>query len=120
MAELEYPIYESSEVSAREVIQLLRRRRWTVLGTFCFFIVMAAILTPMMTPVYRARATMLIEEASQPSSTQQEDGTGEGSMLRPTEPLPIDTQVEVLQSGPLWRKVIRRLGPLSAGAYPTL
>ena len=69
MSELEYPAYESSEVSAREVIQLLRRRRWTVLGTFALFLLAAAVVTPMMTPIYRARATMLIEEASQPSSS---------------------------------------------------
>src|SRR3954452_18718893 len=121
MSELAYPAYESSEVSAREVIQLLRRRRWTVLGTFFLSIALAAIVTPMMTPIYRARATMLIEEAPQASSpTPHDAGVGEGPMLNPMEPLPIDTQVEVLQSGPLWRKVMQRIGPLPNGAYPTL
>src|SRR5438105_3372234 len=120
MSELEYPAYESSEVSAREVIQLLRRRRWTVLGTFILFLLAAAVLTPMMTPIYRARATMLIEEASQASSSSPDDKNPDKSMLGPTEPLPLDTQVEVLQSGPLWHKVLDRISPFSPQAYPTL
>src|SRR5207248_6977485 len=91
MSELEYPSYESSEVSAREVIQLLRRRRWTVLSTFLVFLLAAAVLTPMMTPIYRARATMLIEEASQASSSSPDDKNPDKIMLGPTEPLPLDT-----------------------------
>jgi succinoglycan biosynthesis transport protein ExoP len=119
MSELEYPVYESSEVSAREVIQLLRRRRWTVLGTLALFVVTATVVTPLMTPVYRARATMLVQEAA-----QQSPGQDNGDILRPSmdaaQPMPIDTQVEELQSGPLWDKVLDRIRPFPRKAAPSL
>src|SRR5258708_11201303 len=103
MSELEYPAYESSEVSAREVIQLLRRRRWTLLGTLGLSLAAAAVVTPMMTPIYRARATMLIEETSPQATGQEKDGVL-SSALEPAQPLPLDTQVDVLQSSPLLDK----------------
>src|SRR5687768_16935607 len=109
MSEPEYPVYESSEVNAREVIALLRRRRWTLLGTFAFFILGAAIITPRMTPIYRASATMLVEQT--PIRVKSDIGGLVGDMDVPTQPHTLETQVEVLQSGPLRKQVIERVKP---------
>ena len=43
------------------MLEVLRRRWATVGATFVAFIALAALLTPMMTRIYRARATMLVE-----------------------------------------------------------
>jgi succinoglycan biosynthesis transport protein ExoP len=112
MSELDYPGYESSEVSAREVIEILRRRWWTIVATLAIFVALAAILTPRMTPIYRARATMLIEQSPVRSASKAEDEGPLGDVMLPAQPHQVDTQVEVLQSGPLQEKVWEKIGPL--------
>src|SRR5436190_21317776 len=112
MSELEYPAYVSSEVSPREVFQILRRRWGTIVGTLAVFVALAAILTPRMTPIYRARATMLIEQSPVRSASKAEDEGPLGDVMLPAQPHQVDTQVEVLQSGPLQDRVRNKIGPL--------
>src|SRR6266540_5878881 len=109
MSELAHLGYESTEVSAREVIGILRRRWGTLLVTLLLFVAAAAILTARMTPIYEARATMLVEQSPLRNGTGGEQGPI-GSLMVPAEPHSLDTQVEVLHSGPLLGKVIERLG----------
>src|SRR5437899_2113973 len=120
MSELDYPGYESSEVSAREVIAIIRRRWWTIGGTLAVFVALAAILTPRMTPIYRARATMLIEQSPVRSASKAEDEGPLGDVMLPAQPHQVDTQVEVLQSGPLQERVKTRIGPLPPGSLLSL
>jgi len=119
MSDLQYAAYPNSEPTLRDVINLLRRRRWVVIGTLALFIGLTALITPWMAPVYRAKATMLVEQSPERSA-----GTGDEVPLRgllmPAEPHGADTQVQVLQSGPLRKKVIQRLGRIPDGAYPSL
>jgi succinoglycan biosynthesis transport protein ExoP len=118
MSELEYPVYENSELTTRELLAILRRRRWTLVGTFALFVAIAAVLTSRATPIYQAHATMVIEQA--PLRLQKiEDGPLE-KLMQPAQPHTIATQIQMLKSGPLQARVMKRLGPLPDEAYPDL
>src|SRR4051812_26573062 len=105
MSETVYPLYDSSEVSAREVYTILRRRRWTILATLALALVLGELLTHRTTPVYRARATMLVEQTPV-RAAKGADEADIGPLLQPTQPFSLETQVEILESRPLWMKVI--------------
>jgi succinoglycan biosynthesis transport protein ExoP len=117
MPDTDYPVYESSEVSAREVMDLLRRRRWTVLITLAVFVAVGAFMTSQTTPIYRSRATMIVEQ-SPARSPRMADGGPMDEVTSSAQPHSLGTQVEVLQSGPLQAKVIDQLRLTSAEAYP--
>lgn len=119
MSEMDYPVYESSEVSAREVIDTLRRRRWTVLVTFALFILLGILLTKRMTPMYRAQASMLIEQ-SPTRVAGPEDAGPLDSRVAPMRPHDIETQVEMMLSGPLVGRALEKIRPIPPGAGPRL
>src|SRR5438094_376586 len=73
MSELDYPGYDNSEVSAREVIDIVRRRWRTIVGTLAVFVLLAVVVTSRMTPIYRARATMLVEQSPVRSTSKADD-----------------------------------------------
>jgi polysaccharide biosynthesis transport protein len=114
---MEYPVYVSTEVSAREVIEVLRRRRWTVLITLALFLLLAAGITPRITPVYQANATMVVEQAP---VTVAKGEPFVDRLMAPAQPYSVDTQVEMLESGPLQARVIKQLGALPSDEYPSL
>jgi succinoglycan biosynthesis transport protein ExoP len=119
MSELDYSNIENSEITAREVFDILRRRRWTLLVTFALFLIIAALLTARTTRVYRAQATMLVEKS--PLRVGRLDSGGPiVDPLNATQPHSVETQVELLLSGPLKKRVIHKIGPVSDEAYPHL
>ena len=107
MAALEYPGYESSEVNLREVIDLLRRRWLTVVVTFIVAVVVGVALTKQMTPIYRSRATMLVEQSPmRTASARVVESSPIDEITQPTEPHSLETQVELLESPTLTRTAL--------------
>src|SRR5688500_1742981 len=100
MESTDQSLYGGSEVTAREVVAILRRRRWTVLLMAALFVLLGAVMTSRMTPVYRSSATMIIETS--PTRTSHPENEGPLSpLMQESRPHSLETQVEVLQSEPL-------------------
>ncbi|MGH2690515.1 MAG: Wzz/FepE/Etk N-terminal domain-containing protein, partial [Actinomycetota bacterium] len=76
----------------REYLQILRRRRWIVVGTLVAVLTGALIATLRMTPIYEA--TAWVEVQSAPSSSSESAQLIE-SMVDPTRRLA--TQVELVK-----------------------
>jgi polysaccharide biosynthesis transport protein len=112
--------YENPEPTLRDILNLLRRRRWVLFSTFALCLGLAVIITPRMTTVYRAQATMLMEASPERGAPAAGEGGPFQGLLQPAQPHAPDTQVEVLQSSPLRKKVIQRLGRIPPDAYPSL
>jgi uncharacterized protein involved in exopolysaccharide biosynthesis len=101
------------------VYVILRRRRWTILCTLALAVALGVVFTRRTTPVYRARATMLVEQ-SPVRAAKPEDEQGIGGLLQPTQPYSLETQVEILESRPLRMKVTDGLGRIADQALPLL
>ncbi|MEZ5401937.1 MAG: polysaccharide biosynthesis tyrosine autokinase [Bryobacteraceae bacterium] len=89
-----------------EFIQLLRARKWTLLLFALAGIGLAGLVSLKQTPIYLARTTLELHETGQVLGTLKDMAAGEG---RITPEAYLSTQVKVLQSTSLRRRVEQRL-----------
>ncbi|TDG12866.1 polysaccharide biosynthesis tyrosine autokinase [Seongchinamella unica] len=99
-------------IDLRELWHMLWRRRWTILVTMGLILLVTAIATAMMTPIYRATTVLQIERDTGKVLEFQEVTAEESASARDF----YQTQYELLQSRTLARRVIDQLGLQDAPA----
>ena len=94
-----------SEIELREMLRKLWRRRRIVIGTVVTLTVLALIVTLQLTPRYTATVSVMIE----PRTSRVVDVEAVLSGL-PPDTETINSEIEVLRSRQLARRVVKRLG----------
>ncbi len=85
-----------SEISMREYMDLLRRRKGILIQTFVVVFVVGVIVTFMTKPLYRTQARVLVEGKSY-YVTQFDPGNPMGNLFSADAGHEVDTQLEVIQ-----------------------
>ena len=99
-------------LSLQEYLGILRRRRAIILQAFVLISVVGVVMNLLAKPVYQASAKMLVEGPSYNLNTV-DSSNPLSSLFQLSEQQTVDTQVEVLQSGPLMDAVEKQAGPAS-------
>jgi succinoglycan biosynthesis transport protein ExoP len=106
-----------NEVSLQQCLNVVRRRRWTILGTVALILAAGGVATVLMTPIYEARAKLLVRAtAPQVSALSTENPLVD--LLAMTQPESVETQVELLRSQPLLDEALAA-SRAPQGAAPT-
>jgi polysaccharide biosynthesis transport protein len=105
------------EFSLQQYLQVLRRRRWTILYTAVAILVLGCVATALMTPIYQAEAKLLVR-ASSPEINTMDTENPLVDLLAMAQPESVDTQMEVLQSGPFLEEVFKACGAPSDEREP--
>ena len=98
--------------SLQEYLGILRRRRAIILQAFVLISVVGVVMNLLAKPVYQASAKMLVEGPSYNLNTV-DSSNPLSSLFELSQQQTVDTQVEVLQSGPLMDAVAKQVGPAS-------
>jgi polysaccharide biosynthesis transport protein len=93
------------EVSLQQYLDVLRRRRWTILYTAVAVFVVGCVATALMTPIYQAEAKLLVR-ATAPQISAMNTENPLVDLLAMAQPESVDTQIEVLRSQPFLEEVI--------------
>jgi succinoglycan biosynthesis transport protein ExoP len=100
----------SSGVSLQEYLAILRRRRGIILQTFVVILVVGVVITLLTKPVYEASAQMLVDPPA--LSVNSVDASNPlSSLFTVGQQQSLDTQIQVLQAGPLMDQVTQQVGP---------
>jgi polysaccharide biosynthesis transport protein len=95
------------ELTLGDFLEIARRRRWTILQTLVVVAVVGFVATAMMRPVYRAQSKLLVQAASaQINAMNTENPLVD--LLAMVQPPSVETQIQVLQSGPFIDEIFRR------------
>ena len=98
----------AGEQDALDIVEYWRaiaKRRWAILGLTVLVAILTALVVSSMRPVYRATATLLIEQGKS-KIVSIEEVYSQGMVQREY----YQTQAEILKSDELARKVVRKLG----------
>lgn len=101
--------FAEDQVSLQHYLDVLRRRRWTILYTTLAVLAIGYAATAMMTPIYAASARLLVRATGNQISTMNTDNPLV-NLLAMAQPEPLDTQIELLQSGPFLSQVFAAAG----------
>jgi polysaccharide biosynthesis transport protein len=97
------------EVSLQQYLDVIRRRRWTLLYTAVAVLVVGCVATALMTPIYQAEAQLLVlATAPQVSAVNTENPLID--LIAMAQPESVDTQIQVLQSRPFLDEVLAASG----------
>lgn len=96
----------STELSLREALSLLRRRKMVILQTFVVIVLVGVVITALSKPVYRTRTRILVEGKSMTVSTVNTSDPFSG-LFTPSNGYDVLTQIEVLQSEDLLNRVYK-------------
>jgi polysaccharide biosynthesis transport protein len=96
---------EEEEVSLQHYLDVLRRRRWTILYTAVAVFVVGCVATALMTPIYQAEAKLLVR-ATAPQISAMNTENPLVDLLAMAQPESVDTQIEVLRSQPFLEEVL--------------
>jgi succinoglycan biosynthesis transport protein ExoP len=96
--------FTEDQISLQHYLDVLRRRRWTIVYTTLTALAIGYAATAMMTPIYEASARLLVRATGNQISTMNTDNPLV-NLLAMAQPEPLDTQIELLQSGPFLGKV---------------
>ena len=102
----------SAGFSLQEYLGILRRRRAIILQAFMLISAVGVVMNLLAKPVYQASAKMLVEGPSYNMNTV-DSSNPLSSLFELSQQQTVDTQVEVLQSGPLLDAVAKQVGPAS-------
>jgi polysaccharide biosynthesis transport protein len=97
------------EISLQQYLDVIRRRRWTILNTVVAVLVVGAVATALMTPIYEADAKLLVL-ATDPQFAAMNTEDPLVDLLAMAQPESVDTQMEVLRSQPFTDEVLRAAG----------
>jgi uncharacterized protein involved in exopolysaccharide biosynthesis len=93
-------------VSLLDYLQIIRRRKTILVQVFLVVASLSVVITLMTKPVYQAKSQLLVEPVS--TNLNSVDASNPISeLLQLTQPQAVDTQVQVLQSPSLIRKVAK-------------
>jgi len=94
---IEEPVAQPADISLRDYIDILRRRKAIVLQTFVVVVAVGVVLTLMAKPLYQSTARILVEGVTY--AFAQYDATNPlSSLFVPPPGHAVETQIEVLQS----------------------
>src|SRR4051812_42347476 len=94
----------------RDLLAVLRRRRWLALGVPLGCIVLGALVTARMPRIYRATAKVIIDESAPEVLSEVKDVYTMGGTGYWAGPEYMQTQFEVMHSRPVAQKVAAMLG----------
>jgi capsular exopolysaccharide synthesis family protein len=95
-----------NDVSLRDFLATLRRRRATVLQTVAILVALSVVFTLMTKPVYRT-TTKLLVEGKTPMISTVDPNDAIGAVSMPSPGYEVDTHIEVLQSDSVMRDAFR-------------
>ena len=102
-----YPAVEVEKNSVREYFRIIRRHKWIVLATLVVLVTIVTIGTMLTRPVYRAKAMLEIgKETERVAQGRQILEMESASVFNP---FFLQTQVDILHSRDLARRVIQKL-----------
>jgi polysaccharide biosynthesis transport protein len=99
------PVEPAEQVDLRELARKLWRRKWAILGTAATLMVLAVLVVFQLTPIYRAKAFVMIDARQAKIVDIQQVLAG----LTPDEET-IQSEIQVLRSRDLARQTIAKLG----------
>lgn len=102
-----YPALEVEKNSLREYWRIVKRHKWVVLSTLIILVTLVTIATFMTRPVYRA--TVKVEIGKETERVLSGQRIMEVETANVFNPLYMQTQVEILQSRDLARRIINKL-----------
>src|ERR1051326_2575234 len=101
---------QGTEISIRDYLDLLRRRKTIIIQTFVVILVVGIVLTLLSKPVYRSGGTLLVETRNANSITQVDPSNPIIGLLLPEMTHDISTQIEVLRSSKLLMDAFTKSG----------
>lgn len=102
-----YPALEVEKNSLREYWRIVKRHKWVVLSTLVILVALVTIATFMTRPVFRA--TVKVEIGKETERVLSGQRIMEVETANVFNPLYMQTQVEILQSRDLARRIINKL-----------
>ena len=99
-------MFQSAELSIREYLEMLRRRRWFVVGVALVVAVLGTVPSLLQDPVYASEAQVQVRSNSSVSAFQ--DAAYENELSRSRD---LETEVQVISSRETRAQVEERLGP---------
>jgi capsular exopolysaccharide synthesis family protein len=102
-----YPAVEIEKNSVREYLRILRRHKWIILATLVVLVTIVTIGTMLTKPVYRAEAKLEIGKETE--RVMQGRQILEMESANVFNPFFLQTQVDILHSRDIARRVIQRL-----------
>src|ERR1051326_3022976 len=102
-----YPAVEIEKNSVREYLRILRRHKWIILATLVVLVTIVTIGTMLTRPVYRAEAKLEIGKETE--RVMQGRQILEMESANVFNPFFLQTQVDILHSRDLARRVIQKL-----------
>lgn len=102
-----YPALEVEKNSLREYWRIIKRHKWVVLATLFILVTVVTVATLMTRPVYRA--TVKVEIGKETERVMAGPRIMEVETANVFNPLYMQTQVEILQSRDLARRIIQKL-----------
>lgn len=103
-----YPAVEIEKNSVREYLRTIRRHKWIVLATLVVLVTIVTIGTLLTKPVYRAEAKLEIGRETERVAQGRQILEMESASIY--NPFFLQTQVDILHSRDLARRVIQKLG----------
>ena len=98
----------SPEPTLKDYLQIIRRRKWVVLGSVVTMLAIGVLVTVFATPVFRADAQLLVREgAVRPSSHEVQNPAVD--LLALEYPESVDTQLALLQSPAFVADVLQKV-----------
>src|SRR5262245_27403201 len=104
---IRYPALEVEKNSLREYWRIIKRHKWVVGATLLILVALVTIATMMTRPVYRA--TVKVEIGKETERVLSGQRIMEVETANVFNPLYMQTQVEILQSRDLARRIIQKL-----------
>lgn len=102
-----YPALEVEKNSLREYWRIIKRHKWVVISTLIILVAVVTIATYLTRPVYRA--TVKVEIGKETERVMAGPRIMEVETANVFNPLYMQTQVEILQSRDLARRIIQKL-----------
>ncbi|MDQ4144935.1 MAG: polysaccharide biosynthesis tyrosine autokinase [Actinomycetota bacterium] len=102
---------DTSGMQLRDYVSVLRRRRWILLLVTLLVVGSALVASLLQTPVYQARARLLLEQSQSPFD-----------VVPQWQPDFVETEIQIVTSAPVQTEVRKRIGsapPISAIAVGT-
>ncbi len=95
-------------LSAQDYLAILRRRRRVILAFSIVALILAVIIAVKTKPVYQATATLLVDASATTNTIDAADPIA--SLMAPSSPQTVETQVKMLQATPLLSEVSDQTG----------
>jgi capsular exopolysaccharide synthesis family protein len=100
------PALGPADLNVQDYLDILRRRKWTILQTLAVIVAIGVVTTAMTTPIYRANGKLYVEMAVSQINTINSENPLAG-LLALSQPDNVQTQIQLLQSEPFVEDVYK-------------